>query len=193
MNVQWQAILSEPIPNENALDNRLEEAVRQHARFVYQIAYAVLRNQQDAEDATQETFVRVLRYRRQLDEVQDTRAWLARIAWRVAVARKKNTVEISLDETAEIALKLYTAGAEVEKIASDKQMLALLEQLIATLPKKLRETMVLSLDEDLSLVEIGKILDIPESSVRTRLFRARRLLRQKLSSLLGGKNERRKT
>lgn len=193
MNVQWQAILSEPIPNENTLDSRLEEAVRQHARFVYQIAYAVLRNQQDAEDATQETFVRVLRYRPQLDEVQDTRAWLARIAWRVAVARKKNTVEISLDEAAEVVLKLYTAGAEVEKIASDKQLLMLLEQLIATLPKKLREAMVLSLDEDLSLVEIGKILDIPESSVRTRLFRARQLLRQKLSSLLGGKNARRKT
>src|SRR6185503_10043580 len=98
MNAQWQAILSEPIPKENTLDSRLEEAVRQHARFVYQIAYAVLRNQQDAEDATQETFVRVMRYRRQLDEVQDTRAWLARIAWRVAVARKKNTVEIPLDE-----------------------------------------------------------------------------------------------
>ena len=193
MNVQWQAILSEPIPNENALDSRLEEAVRQHARLVYQIAYAVLRNQQDAEDATQETFVRVLRYRPQLDEVQDTRAWLARIAWRVAVARKKNKVEIPLDEAAEVVLKLYTAGTEVEKIASDKQMLMLLEQLIATLPKKLRETMVLSLDEDLSLVEIGKILDIPESSVRTRLFRARQLLRQKLSSLLGGKNARRKT
>jgi len=185
--------LSEPIPNENALDSRLEEAVRQHARLVYQIAYAVLRNQQDAEDATQETFVRVLRYRPQLDEVQDTRAWLARIAWRVAVARKKNKVEIPLDEAAEVVLKLYTAGTEVEKIASDKQMLMLLEQLIATLPKKLRETMVLSLDEDLSLVEIGKILDIPESSVRTRLFRARQLLRQKLSSLLGGKNARRKT
>lgn len=193
MNVQWQAILSAPISNENTLDSRLEAAVRQHARFVYQIAYAVLRNQQDAEDATQETFVRVLRYRRQLDEVQDTRAWLARIAWRVAIARKKNTLEISLDEAAEAVLKLYVAGAEAEKIASDKQMLLLLEQLIATLPQKLREAMVLSLDEDLSLAEIGKILDIPESSVRTRLFRARRLLRQKLSALLGGKNARRKT
>jgi RNA polymerase sigma-70 factor, ECF subfamily len=141
----------------------------------------------------QETFVRVLRYRRQLDEVQDTRAWLARIAWRVAVARKKNKAEVSLDEVAEVVLKLYAADAGVEQMASDKQMLVLLEQLIATLPKKLRETMVLSLDEDLSLGEISKILDIPESSVRTRLFRARQLLRQKLSSLLGGKNARRKS
>jgi DNA-directed RNA polymerase specialized sigma24 family protein len=51
--------------------------------------------------------------------------------------------------------------------------------------------MLLSLNQELSNAEISKVLSIPESSVRTRLFRARQMLRQKLSSLLGGKDAKR--
>ncbi len=47
-------------------DDQLELAVREHARLVYRVAYSVLRDHHDAEDATQETFLRVLRYRRKL-------------------------------------------------------------------------------------------------------------------------------
>jgi RNA polymerase sigma-70 factor, ECF subfamily len=60
----------------------LENAVREHARMVYRIAYSVLRNHHDAEDATQETFVRVLRYKRKLEGIEDPKTWLAKIAWR---------------------------------------------------------------------------------------------------------------
>ncbi|MGH9753529.1 MAG: RNA polymerase sigma factor, partial [Blastocatellia bacterium] len=140
---------------------------------------------------TQETFVRVWRHRNRLPEVRDRRAWLARIAWRVALDRRKNAAEIPLAEAAGVVLDLYAAGESVEKIASDRQMMVLLDQLIATLPGKLREPMLLSLNRELTHVEISKVLSIPESSVRTRLFRARQILRQKLSALLGGKNAKR--
>ena len=79
-------------------ESDLELAVRQHARLVYRIAYSVLRNHQDAEDATQETFIRVLRARRKLGTIDDPRRWLARIAWRVAVERKRKPAEVSLEE-----------------------------------------------------------------------------------------------
>jgi RNA polymerase sigma-70 factor (ECF subfamily) len=62
--------------------------------------------------------------------------------------------------------------------------------LIATLPDKLRDPILLSLDQELTQAEISRVLKIPESSVRTRLFRARQMLRQKLSTILGGKNAR---
>ncbi|HEV2402267.1 MAG TPA: sigma-70 family RNA polymerase sigma factor [Candidatus Sulfotelmatobacter sp.] len=65
----------------------IEELVREHSRLVYRIAYAVLRSHHDAEDATQETFMRVLRYSSKLDQIEDPKPWLARIAWRVAVDR----------------------------------------------------------------------------------------------------------
>ena len=70
-------------------DAMLEALVREHSRLVYRIAYAVLRRHHDAEDATQETFVRVLRYSEKLAEVEDSKTWLARIAWRVAIDRSK--------------------------------------------------------------------------------------------------------
>jgi len=63
-------------------EDALEMAVREHAQLVYRVAYSVLRNHHDAEDATQETFMRVVRYKRKLEGIQDSRTWLARIAWR---------------------------------------------------------------------------------------------------------------
>lgn len=195
MNVEWQAILSDASAMDDASDqelgHELEAVVRQHARFVYQVAYLLLRNHHDAEDSTQETFMRVWRYRKRLPEARDLKAWLARIAWRVALDRRKNSAEISLADAAEAVFKLYAAGESAEKIAGAKQMAVLLDQLIATLPGKLRDPMFLSLDQELTQAEIGRVLNIPESSVRTRLFRARQMLRQKLSSILEGKNARR--
>jgi RNA polymerase sigma-70 factor, ECF subfamily len=195
MSIEWQAILSEASAMDGASDcelgRELEAVVRQHARLVYRIAYLLLRNHHDAEDATQETFVRVWRYRKRLPEVRDRKTWLARIAWRVALDRRKNVAEIPITDTAEVVLNLYAAGEGAEKIACDKQMAVLLDQLIATLPSKLRDPMLLSLDQELTHAEISRVLSIPESSVRTRLFRARQILRQKLFSILEGKNARR--
>src|SRR5215510_6179730 len=195
MNVEWQAILSDASAmdetSDRELGRELEAVVRQHARFVYQIAYLLLRNHHDAEDATQETFMRVWRYRKRLPEARDLKAWLARVAWRAALDRRKNVSEISLTDAAEAVFKLYASGESAEKIAGDKQMAVLLDQLISTLPGKLRDPMLLSLDQELTQAEIGRVLNIPEGSVRTRLFRARQMLRQKLSSILEGKNARR--
>ena len=195
MNVEWQAILSDASAMEDACDRELgrelEALVRQHARFVYQVTHLLLRNHHDAEDATQETFMRVWRYRKRLPEARDRKAWLARVAWRVALDRRKNAAEIPLTGDAEAVFGLYAAGESAEKIAGDKQMAVLLDQLIATLPGKLRDAMLLSLNQELTQAEIGEVLSIPESSVRTRLFRARQILRQKLSSILEGKNAKR--
>jgi RNA polymerase sigma-70 factor (ECF subfamily) len=71
-------------------DRVLESLVREHSRLVYRIAYAVLRSHHDAEDSTQETFLRVLRYSSKLDAVEDPKTWLTRIAWRVAVDRGRH-------------------------------------------------------------------------------------------------------
>src|SRR6516225_910469 len=65
MFVSEQAILSEAPPIADTVDAAVEEAVREHSRAVYRIAFSVLRNHQDAEDATQDAFVRLLRYGKQ--------------------------------------------------------------------------------------------------------------------------------
>src|SRR6185312_6479397 len=116
-----------------AEDDRLEVAVREHARLVYRIAYSVSRNHHDAEDATQETFLRVLRYRRKLEGIDDPTTWIARIARRVAVekARKRAAVAPSGTESVDAVAELRAGGKTAEELAASNQMTVILESLIA--------------------------------------------------------------
>jgi RNA polymerase sigma-70 factor, ECF subfamily len=165
----------------------LESAVREHARLVYRIAYSVLRNHHDAEDATQETFVRVLRYRRKLQGIEDPKTWLARIAWRVAIKRSRRGFSASLNDTemqaASMQLRSELASAEDSVLGSE--MAQLLTSFILVLPEPLRAVLRLSTVEELSAVEIAHALGSSESAVRSRLFRARQILKEKLLALEG--------
>jgi RNA polymerase sigma-70 factor, ECF subfamily len=165
----------------------LESAVREHARLVYRIAYSVLRNHHDAEDATQETFVRVLRYRRKLQGIEDPKTWLARIAWRVAIKRSRRGFSASLNDTemqaASMQLRSELASAEDSVLGSE--MAQLLTSFILVLPEPLRAVLRLSTVEELSAVEIAHVLGSSESAVRSRLFRARQILKEKLLALEG--------
>lgn len=181
------AILSEALPITDTAKNDLEEMVREHSRLIYKVCYSLLRNHHDAEDATQETFVRCLRYRKRLTEVRDPRAWLARMAWRVAANRRTARVEVSLEEAAKTVSELRGKGHAPEEIAANQQMLALLDRLIANLPRELRDALVLSTVEELTSPEIAEVLEIPEGSVRSRLTRARQILKEKLAAMLEGK------
>ena len=178
-----QNVLLMTATNEDAL----EAAVREHARLVYRIAYSVSRNHHDAEDATQETFMRVLRYRRKLDGVDDLKTWIARIAWRVAVeqAKKRPAVSLNEKEIADVTSQLYSLGKSAEEMAASSQMAAVLQSLIATLPESLRDAMRLSTIDDLAPAEIAEVLGTSEASVRSRLFRAREVLKEKLLALEG--------
>ncbi|MGH9804782.1 MAG: RNA polymerase sigma factor [Candidatus Acidiferrales bacterium] len=190
MAVPRQAILTGAFPFADEADETLAAIVREHAGFVFRIAYSVLRHHHDAEDAAQETFLRVYRQRRRLAEIRDVRAWLARIAWRVALDRRPRQPEVSLEDAAGAVRQLRAAGRAPEDVAADNQMATLLAQLIATLPRQFREALTLSTLEELSSAEAALILDIPEATVRTRVFRARELLREKFQRLLGGRHER---
>lgn len=168
-------------------EDALDAAVREHARLVFRIAYSVLRNHHDAEDATQEAFMRTLRYRRKFEGVRDSKSWLARIAWRVAVERGKRRPEISLSdsETAEAAVELRSQLASAEDTVMGRELGTLLESLISALPEHLRDALRLSTIEELAPAEIAEILETSESSVRSRLFRARQILKEKLATLDG--------
>ena len=188
-----QAILSEAAPIASTLDAAVEEAVREHSRAVYGIAFSVLRNHHDAEDATQEAFIRLLRYGRQnrLPSVRHLRAWLARVVWRVALDRRRVLPEVSLQEAAEAVSGLRASGAGADEIAATQQMQLLLGRLIYGLPRHLRDALTLSLTGELSSPEIAAVLGIPEGSVRERLWRARRILKEKLLALQEGGQSRR--
>ena len=192
MALSAQLVLSEGIAIAQQAEDELETLVRDYARLVYRIAFSVLRNAEDAEDAVQEVFTRVLRSRHKLREVIDRKAYLARIAWRVAIDLRRTRPEISIDAHYEdegggaqpVIGELRDKQASLEQLASDRQMMRLVQQAIAALPADLREALTLATIEELSAAEAGTVLGVAEATVRTRVFRARQLLRQKLSAVL---------
>jgi len=175
---------------ERSHDEVLAALVREHSRLVYRIAYAVLRHHHNAEDATQETFLRVLRYSSKLGAVEDPKTWLARIAWRVAVDRSKqhNRVrEILLDDPDKPSAEVASSDAPADATVHSTQIGAVLEKLIAALPEKLRQPLVLSTVEEMSPREVAAALGINEAAVRSRVFRARQILREKLAERIDRK------
>jgi|SRR5689334_24821559 len=169
-------------------DVTLESLVRDYSRLVYRIAYAILRSHHEAEDATQETFMRVVRYSSKLAGVQDPKTWLARIAWRVAVDRTKylpRKYEMPLEDSTGAATEIPSTAVGADESAHAAELSTVLEKLIAALPPKLREPLILSTLEEMSPREIAATLGINEASVRSRVFRARKILKEKLSQRVG--------
>ena len=180
MYASEKVLLSRTVPEESATE-LVEAAVREHARFVYRVTYAVLRHPQEAEDAVQETFIRVWKHAREFGGILNQRAWLARIAWRVASDRRRGLPKAQLQ--AELPdLPGSGPGAEQELIRT--QQAQILERMVAMLPADLREVFALSTVEELTSVEIAEMINIPESTVRGRLLRARQMLKEKIQILL---------
>jgi RNA polymerase sigma-70 factor, ECF subfamily len=159
------------------VEETLEALVGQYATTLYRVAFSVLRNPSDAEDAVQEAFLRVLRHRDTLDEVRDHRVWLIRIVWNIVLDRKRRAkTRPETDDISELARVLPANGLTAEQRAAAAQHHAQVLACVDRLPSKEREVMVLSAFEELSSVEIASVLGITESSVRSRLFRARNLM-----------------
>jgi len=153
----------------------LEVNVRRHARLLFKVAYGVLRNSHDAEDVVQETFLRA--HRAGVSEVRDTQSWLATIAFRLALDRKRKPEELGLAEFDPPA-----KNPDAEHLAIHRQQVVRLRMLIASLPDDLRLPLVLSAIEELNSRQIGEMLGINESSVRGRIMRARQMLKDKMAA-----------
>ena len=164
----------------------LERLVREHSRLVYRVAYAVLRSHQDAEDVTQETFVRMLRHSSELASIAEPKAWLARIAWRIAVDRRRRqgrVQEIPLEDPEKPLAEPASTLARADETLQSAQVGARLERWIDALPEKLRNPLILFTMEEMTPRGIALMLGINEAAVRSRIFRARQVLRERLAAL----------
>lgn len=176
----WMEIADRAVHDEarqHAKDEALAALVEQYANTLYRVAFSVLRNPSDAEDAVQEAFLRVLRHRNSLDEVRDRRVWLIRIVWNIVLDRKRRAkTRPETDDVQELARVLPANGLSAEQRAAAAQHHAHVLACVDQLPAKERQVLMLSAFEELSSVEIAAVLGITESSVRSRLFRARNLM-----------------
>lgn len=161
----------------HADEETLAALVSQYAGTLYRVAFSVLRNTSDAEDAVQEAFLRVLRHRDTLADIRDQRVWLIRIVWNIVLDRKRRAkTRPETDDVAELARVLPSGGLSAEERAAAAQHHAHVLGCVEQLPAKERQVLMLSAFEELNSVEIATVLGITESSVRSRLFRARNLM-----------------
>lgn len=180
----WMEIAESIVHDESrqrAQEEALAALVDEYATTLYRVAFSVLRNQSDAEDAVQEAFLRVLRHRETLGEIRDHRVWLIRIVWNIVLDRKRRAkTRPETDDVSELARILPATGLSAEDCAAAAQYHARVLACVEQLPAREREVMMLSAFEELSSVEIATVLGVTESSVRSRLFRARNLLAELL-------------
>jgi RNA polymerase sigma-70 factor (ECF subfamily) len=190
-----QAVLGETVLKSamamEAAAPTVETLVAGHSVMVFRIAYSILRNHHDAEDAAQECFLRVWKHKDRLHEVNNAKTWLARIAWTTALDKRRSSrTMVSLGDEqsgAELMQSIADAAPAADEQLAGEQMRQMLERLIAGLPEDLRHTLELSTVQELNSAEIAEVMKIPEGSVRTRLFRARKQLKEKLAVLLEGR------
>ena len=153
--------------------------VNAYSTLLFRIAYSVLRSRTEAEDVVQDVFIRVLQHRRSLSTVREMRVWLVRIAWNLALDRKRRKRPDQMDDAFVTALASKTISADVAMEGAERFQSALRE--LERLPKAERHVLLLSALEELTTVEIARVLGRSESAVRALLSRARARLRERLA------------
>jgi RNA polymerase sigma-70 factor (ECF subfamily) len=153
--------------------------VERQWRFAYRVAWAVLRNAADAEDAAQEAFLKIFRAKAWRG-LRDEKAFVARASWRAAVdrIRTRTTGDPTTEEAAE-SIADEAQGPEELVVAANWE--GAVHRMIDSLPEELRQPLVLS--AEMNSREIAAAMGIAEGTVRTRLMRARTMLREKLAAM----------
>jgi RNA polymerase sigma-70 factor, ECF subfamily len=165
-------------------DEQFQEMVGRQSRFMFQVAFGLLRNRQDAEDAVQEAFLKLYRGEAWL-RMDNEKGFLARTVWRVALDHMPTAAERTLD-VSELELASGGAGVSPEQSAVDKDERAMLRRLIDGLPEELRQPLVLSSVEEMTSREVAEAMGIPEGTVRTRVMRARVELKRRFVAMKVG-------
>lgn len=161
---------------------------------MYHLGYRMLGSSHEAEDITQETFLRVYTNLNRYDENQKFSTWIYRIATNLCIDRlRKRKAVYSLD--AEMPegegsdwyslLPSNDPTPESEVLLTETQ--EHIRSAIETLPEKYKSVVILRYLQDMSLQEIGDVLDMPVTTVKTRVHRGREFLRKKLDKEYGGK------
>jgi len=169
----------------------LELMMRRHNRLLYRTARSILRDDAEAEDCVQEAYLQAFRSIASFRAESKLSTWLTRIVINQALARlrknKRDDGNVPLDNVVDIDGRLPGAEATLSEseqpdgAAMREEMRRLLERHIDRLPPAFRTVFVLRALEELSVEETAKLLGIPEATVRSRLFRARSLLRESLA------------
>ena len=163
------------------LEREFEARLADSATLAFRVAFGVLRQREDAEDVAQEAFAKAYRSFRQLRDRGRFRAWLVRMTWRMALDRQRsNRRRLARQLPTEVEAGLETR-LDTADVVAVRERAEHLWKAIEALPEKLRLAVILAGIEGHDMHEVAALLDVPEGTVKSRLFLARKQLKEKLS------------
>lgn len=163
------------------------ELIEMYKDKIFQVAFRMVGNRQEAEDIAQETFLRVYANLNSYDSSYKFSTWIYRIATNLCIDRgRKKKADFSLDEETDgtNGLDWHSRLSSNEKSPEEKLVTKELQETVqdalSELAPKYRSIMILRYIEDLSLQEISEVLKLPITTIKTRIHRGREALRGKL-------------
>ncbi len=168
---EWTGLVSLETELEREFEARLVEC----STLAFRVAFSVLRHREDAEDVAQEAFAKAYRSFRQLRDRDRFRAWLVRMTWRMALDRQRAHRRRMVREDALRPITVVLPHVEAEERSE------LLWRAIDALSEKLRVVIVLAAIEGYDVREVATLLELPEGTVKSRLFLARQQLKESLA------------
>ena len=160
-------------------ETAFEQLVLRHQRYVFNLAYRVLGDYAEAEDVTQEAFVRVWRGLPNFREQARFTTWLYRIVYNLCLNRLPGLRHqlLQVEPLDEVLPAPMPSPAEV---VERQEQIAFLHARLNQLPEQYRLVLTLRYLQGLSYAEIAAVLGVPLGTVKTHIHRARRLLRERL-------------
>ena len=155
------------------LEREFERLLTETATLAFRVAFAVLRQRQDAEDVAQDAFIKTHKHFSRLRQPASFRAWLVRTTWRLAIDRQRANSRRVRRESEHARLTDETSRSEF--MTDD------VWRIIDRLPDKLRLTLTLAVIEGHDLRTVAQLLGTPEGTIKSRLFKARALIKEFLA------------
>ena len=182
--VGWVVVSLDP-----ALEREFEERIADSSTLAFRVALGVLRHREDAEDVAQDAFLRAHKAFGSLRDRDRFRAWLVRTAFRLALDRLRGEKRRARREDA-VAIEAPVRTESAEDAAARAELRARVSEAVDALPEKLRIVTVLAAIQEHDVASVARLLELPEGTVKSRLYLARKSLAEKLRWLVSDTGKR---
>jgi RNA polymerase sigma-70 factor, ECF subfamily len=173
------------VSRDESLERDFEQRLADCPQLAYRVALGVLHNTAEAEDVAQDAMLRAYRNFHRLRDRDRFRGWLVRTAFRLALDRVRSRTRRDRHEyDATLATINAQPEANVENLVASREFERQVARALDELPEKLRIVMVLAAIEGYNTREVAKLAGVPEGTVKSRLFLARKQLAESLQCLV---------
>jgi len=161
---------------DDELEREFESLLTESSTLAFRVAFSVLRHRENAEDVAQDALIRAHRNFHKLRHREGFRAWLVRTTWRLALDHRRGELRRTARQIEHQRCTLPCA----DEAAVTRERANYLWEAIDRLPEKLRMPLVMFSIVGHDLAEVARLLRLPEGTVKSRLFHARRQLQERL-------------